>query len=97
MMILSGTFRNTLHTYVRSTYLIMLCVVLLYTYVHVLFSLCRTNRLCNKDCVINGISIKAGMQVFISIYDVHRDPEVWPEPEKFIPERWVLEVLKLYS
>jgi cytochrome P450 len=56
-----------------------------------------TNRLCNKDCVINGVSIKAGMQVFIPIYDVHRDPEVWPEPEKFIPERWVLEVLKLYS
>ena len=64
----------------------MLCVVLL----HIPCYLYRTARLCNEDCVINGISIKAGMQVFIPIYDIHRDPEVWQEPEKFIPERLVL-------
>ena len=49
----------------------------------------RTIRLCNEDCVIKGVTIKKGVQVLIPMYDIHKDPEIWPEPDKFIPERCV--------
>ena len=49
----------------------------------------RTLRLCNEDCVIKGVTIKKGVQVFIPMNDIHMDPEIWPEPDKFIPERCV--------
>ena len=47
----------------------------------------RTLRLCNEDCVIKGVTIKKGVQVLIPMDDIHKDPEIWPEPDKFIPER----------
>ena len=47
----------------------------------------RTLRLCNEECVVNGVTIKPGVQVFVPIYDIHMNPDIYPEPEKFIPER----------
>lgn len=39
----------------------------------------------------NGKSytIPAGIQVFTSIFHMHRDPKFFPDPEKFIPERFL--------
>ena len=48
----------------------------------------RTIRLCNEECVVNGVTVKPGVQVYIPIYDVHMNPEIYPDPEKFIPERY---------
>ena len=48
---------------------------------------CRIGRACKADCVIGGIPIKAGMRVDVPIYAYHRRPEIWPEPDKFDPER----------
>ncbi len=25
----------------------------------------------------------------VAVYAIHRDPAIWPEPEAFLPERWV--------
>ena len=38
---------------------------------------------------INGIAIPKGMIINAHIYTVHYDPEYWPEPEKYNPERYV--------
>ena len=29
-----------------------------------------------------------GMDMFISLYNLHHDERFWPEPSAFIPERW---------
>ena len=49
----------------------------------------RTIRESSKDVVINGITIPKGTDVTIPIHYIHHNPEYWPEPEKFDPERSV--------
>ena len=41
-----------------------------------------------KDSVIKGVKIPADTAIFIPVYSIHRDPEIWPNPEKFDPERF---------
>ncbi|XP_055540138.1 cytochrome P450 4d1-like [Wyeomyia smithii] len=41
-----------------------------------------------EDMEINGITIPAGTTITIKIYNIHRNPKVWPEPKKFDPERF---------
>lgn len=43
------------------------------------------------DCEIGGYVIPRDTIVLASQYIVHRDPRWWPEPERFIPERWTPE------
>lgn len=50
--------------------------------------LAQLSRECAKDYDIGGIHIPAGMEVIIPVYFLHRDPDVWPDPEKFDPERF---------
>ena len=47
-----------------------------------------TSRLCKEDCIVNGIPITKGVTVVIPMYSFHRKPEIWPNPEKFDPERY---------
>jgi cytochrome P450 family 6 len=43
-----------------------------------------------KDYKVPGMEfvIKKGQSVLIPILGLHRDEEYWPEPDKFIPERF---------
>uniref|UniRef100_A0A182MMB4 Cytochrome P450 n=1 Tax=Anopheles culicifacies TaxID=139723 RepID=A0A182MMB4_9DIPT len=41
-----------------------------------------------EDMELNGTTIPAGTTVSLNIFCLHRNPEVFPEPEKFIPERF---------
>lgn len=41
--------------------------------------------------VIQGKYIPAGTVVGVQAYSIHRKPEIFPDPEAFIPERWLQE------
>lgn len=55
-----------------------------------------TDRLCVKDYQLElddgrKFTIEKGMTLTIPIYAYHRDPEYFPNPEKFDPERFSAE------
>lgn len=41
-----------------------------------------------KLLVLQGYDIKKGQTMILSPYWAHRDPEVYPEPNVYKPERW---------
>ena len=41
------------------------------------------------DVDVEGVHVPAGTHVVVSQYVTHRDPELFPDPEAFRPERWV--------
>jgi len=51
----------------------------------------RTDRICKNDITINGVFIPKGMVVLNPIYVLHMDPDVWPNPTEFDPERFTAE------
>ncbi|XP_019547200.3 cytochrome P450 4d8-like [Aedes albopictus] len=40
------------------------------------------------DMEMNGTTVKAGQEFLVPIYVIHRNPKVYPDPEKFDPERF---------
>ncbi|KAI9161327.1 hypothetical protein LWI28_016372 [Acer negundo] len=46
-------------------------------------------RTATVDSKINGYDIKAGTKMFVNCYAIMRDPNVWKDPEKFMPERFL--------
>ncbi|PIA56660.1 hypothetical protein AQUCO_00700787v1 [Aquilegia coerulea] len=42
----------------------------------------------SKQCTVGGYSIPRGTILFANVGAIHRDPKVWVEPTKFMPERF---------
>lgn len=54
-----------------------------------------TARVAEKDHKYQDIFIPEGTGVFIGVTSIHNDPKLWPQPEKFQPERFAGEYDKL--
>ena len=48
----------------------------------------RLNRLFQKDTEINGIEFEKGNSFSFNVYNIHHDPENYPEPYEFDPDRF---------
>ncbi|CAF0852129.1 unnamed protein product [Rotaria sordida] len=48
----------------------------------------RFDRVASYDYKLGDYPIPKGSLINIPIYPIHHDPNLWPEPEKFIPERF---------
>ncbi|XP_073501459.1 cytochrome P450 4V2-like isoform X2 [Phyllobates terribilis] len=48
-------------------------------------------RTITEDCTIRGYTVPKGVNVIILPYALHRDPEYFPHPEEFKPERFFSE------
>jgi hypothetical protein len=55
-----------------------------------LYCVARFVREARNDITMNSWFIPKGTDVTVSIYTLHRNPEYWPDPEKFDPERFVI-------
>ncbi len=47
----------------------------------------RFDRAASHDYELGNYRIPKGSCINVPVYPIHHDPNVWPEPEKFIPER----------
>lgn len=46
-------------------------------------------RECAEDCMVNGSLVKAKTRVLVNVYAIMRDPELWANPDEFMPERFL--------
>ncbi|TNN41244.1 Thromboxane-A synthase [Liparis tanakae] len=47
----------------------------------------RFGRDIDQDCLLNGQFLPRGATLEVPVGFLHYDPEYWPEPERFLPER----------
>ncbi|MGE2733706.1 cytochrome P450 [Mycolicibacterium vaccae] len=51
-------------------------------------------RLATRDIAVDGYRVEAGSLVAIGLYALHHDPQLWPNPTEFDPDRFSPENVK---
>ncbi|XP_018730384.2 geraniol 8-hydroxylase [Eucalyptus grandis] len=46
-------------------------------------------RKSGEDFPIGGFTIPKGAQVYINVFAIGRDPSIWDDPDKFVPDRFL--------
>ena len=54
-----------------------------------LVCLCSLDREAAEDLELGGYRVEKGMRILVPAWAIHMDPQYWPEPDKFDPERSV--------
>jgi cytochrome P450 len=50
------------------------------------------SKYCRKDCVLpGGYRVEAGSEMLLSITNMHRNEDAYPDPHRFDPDRWTPE------
>lgn len=47
-----------------------------------------TTRTAMEDCELGGVFIPKGTKIDVDIYNLHRNPRVWSNPDEFMPDRY---------
>lgn len=42
-----------------------------------------------EDCVVSGYNIPKGTRLLVNLWKMHRDPNIWSDPDEFKPERFL--------
>jgi len=54
-----------------------------------LYALWVLTRQTTRDTTLGGVRIPAGATVMFSPQAIHRDPRIYPDPDRFDPDRWL--------
>ncbi|GAB4845227.1 hypothetical protein Ancab_040123 [Ancistrocladus abbreviatus] len=46
-------------------------------------------REASTDCIISGYHVPMGTRLFVNVHKIHRDLQVWTDPDEFRPERFL--------
>ncbi|XP_014474121.1 PREDICTED: cytochrome P450 4c3-like [Dinoponera quadriceps] len=52
------------------------------------------SRECSEDVKLHSYLVPKGTTLHLLIYDLHHDPKIWPDPEVFNPDRFLLENIR---
>jgi cytochrome P450 len=47
--------------------------------------------MCLQDIEVAGYTVRKGQDVAANVYAMQRHPEIWPQPNAWLPQRWLPE------
>lgn len=56
----------------------------------------RFDRVASSDYQLGSYHIPKGSIISVPVYPIHHDPEIWSDPDKFIPERYNIQTIEKF-